>query len=146
MDAASIVLARGLEPDKPHTYTALSEDGNVPRTTLWYRAHGRPSKEEKAASQQYLTPHEEKALVQYLLRMSNNGFPILVKHLPSLAFVIARQRSYVVHPSASDATMKPPGKNWPQAFYKRHLEVQTKRVKALDWRRHDKNIYEKITH
>ncbi|OCK89446.1 DDE-domain-containing protein [Cenococcum geophilum 1.58] len=38
------------------------------------------------------------------------------------------------------------GKNWPQAFYKRHPELKSKRVKALDWNRHDKNIYDKVTH
>lgn len=48
----------------------------VPRTTLWNRAHGRSSKEDKAKSQQYLTLSEEKALVEYLLRMSRNGFPV----------------------------------------------------------------------
>jgi hypothetical protein len=65
-DAASIVLSQGLNPNRPQTYAALAEDSDVPRTTLWYRAHGRPSKvEDKAKSQQYyLTPSEEKALVE----------------------------------------------------------------------------------
>jgi hypothetical protein len=112
----------------------------------WYRAHGRPSKEEKAKRQQYLTPSEEKALVEYLLRMSNNGFPVPVKCLPSLALIIARQPSSVFQAPASDETIKPPGKKWPQAFYKRYPELQPKRVKALDWNRHDNNIHDKITH
>jgi hypothetical protein len=145
-DAASRVLSRGLHPDKLQTYAALSEDGDVPRTTLWYRAHGRPSKEEKAASQQYLTPPEEKALVKQLIRSDKNGFPVMVKYLPSLAFVIACQRTSVFQIPASDVTIKPPGKNWAQAFYKRHPEVHPRRLKALAWRRHDKSIFEKMTH
>src|SRR5438876_1046977 len=113
MDRASVVLSQGLDPSKPQTYAALSEEGDCPRTTLWYRAHGRPSKEEKAKRQQYLTPSEEKALVGYLLRMSRNGFPVPVKHLRPLAFTIVRQRSSVFQvPSADDdEAMKPPGKN-----------------------------------
>lgn len=63
---ASVVLSEGLDPTRPKTYAALLEDGKVARTTLWYLAHGRPSREEKAKSQQYLTPSEEKALVKYL--------------------------------------------------------------------------------
>jgi hypothetical protein len=97
------------------------------------------SKEEKAQRQQYLTPLEEKALVKYLLRMSSNGYPVPIKYLCSLAFLIARQRS-----SSSDV-IKPPGRNWPQAFHKRHPQLKSKKVKALDWNRHDSNIYDKVT-
>ena len=77
--------------------------------------------------------------------MSNNGYPVPVKYLRSLAFIIARQRS-VLHASTTDEAIDPPGKNWPQAFQKRHAEIKPKKVKALDWRRHDINIYDKITH
>ena len=124
----SSFVARSGSGAGPQTYATLSEEGNCPRTTLWYRAHGRPSKEEKAKRQQYLTPSEERALVGYLLRMSRNGFPVPVKHLHPLAFTIVRQRSSVfLVPSADeDGAMKPPGKNWPQAFYKRHPELNPK--------------------
>jgi hypothetical protein len=37
-----------------------------------------------------------------------------------------------------------PGKNWPQGFYKRHPELKARRVMALDWARHDHNIYDKL--
>ncbi|KAH9203776.1 hypothetical protein DL95DRAFT_255666, partial [Leptodontidium sp. 2 PMI_412] len=36
------------------------------------------------------------------------------------------------------------GKNWPQAFYKRHPELKAMRFKALDWERHDVHIYDKV--
>jgi len=85
MDPASTVLAEGLDPSKPRTYAALSESSNVPTSTLWHRAHGRPSRQEKAEYRQYLTPAEEKALVEYVLRMAKNGFPIPIKFLRSLA-------------------------------------------------------------
>lgn len=45
-----------------------------------------------------------------------------------------------------DRPHKPPSKNWVRAFKKRHPETQARRVKALDWNRHEKNIYWKITH
>lgn len=60
------------------------------KSTLWRRARGRPSLQDKASKQQYLSPCEEKALVEYLLRMADRGYPLQVKCLPSLAFVIAR--------------------------------------------------------
>lgn len=148
MNRASVVLSQGLHSTKPKSYAALSEERDCPRTTLWFRAHGRPSKAEKAQRQQYLTPSERKALVEYLLRMPRKGFLVLVKHLRPLALIIVRQRSSVFQaPSADeDEAIELPGKNWPQAFYKSHPELNPKQVKALDWNRHDNNIYEKITH
>jgi hypothetical protein len=116
------------------------------KSTLWRHAHGRPSQRDKAAKQQFLTPHEENALVDYLLRMSERGYPLPVKFLRSLALVIARQRSSAFQlPTTDNNGVLPPGKNWPQAFYKRHPELKTRRVKALDWARHERHIYDKVT-
>jgi hypothetical protein len=51
MDRASQVLAQGVPPGVPNSYRALADHGNVPRSTLYYRARGRRSVEEKAQSQ-----------------------------------------------------------------------------------------------
>ncbi|KAJ5751478.1 uncharacterized protein N7511_008443 [Penicillium nucicola] len=75
------------------TWSTKSEVSHVPASTLWHRANGRPSKEEKAANQQYLTTSEEDALVHDILRMSKNGYPPAVKFLPMLAGVLRRRRS-----------------------------------------------------
>lgn len=48
MDRASQVLAQGVPPGVPRSYRALVDHGNVPRSTLHYRARGRRSMEEKA--------------------------------------------------------------------------------------------------
>ncbi|KAK9427097.1 hypothetical protein V1505DRAFT_359134 [Lipomyces doorenjongii] len=95
MDRASVAKSEGLDPTGPRTYTALSKSHKIPRTTLWNLAHGRPSIKEKAKRLQYLTPSEEKALVKYLLRTSNNGFPVPIQYLRSLAFASVSQRSSV---------------------------------------------------
>jgi hypothetical protein len=137
MDPASIALSEGLEPNEPMTYTALSVRHKVPRTTLWNRAHGQPSIEAKAAGRQYLTPTEEIALANYAIRMST-GYPVRVKHITSLAFIIASQRSPTSRPE------KPSGKNWHKAFEKRHQELKSRKVKAVDWKRHDSNIHTKV--
>jgi hypothetical protein len=114
------------------------------KSTLWRRARGKPSRIDKAAKQQYLTPAEENALLDYVLRMSERGYPLPVIFLRSLALVIARQRSSAFQTPADDDNIRPPGKNWPQGFYKCHLELKARRVKALDWARHDHNIYHKV--
>jgi hypothetical protein len=58
--------------------------------------------------------------------------------------VIVRQRPSTFQIPAADREVRPPGKNWPQGFYKRHPELKSKRMRALDLRRHDHNIYDKI--
>jgi len=137
-DRASQALAEGVPPGLPRTFDAMSKRSNVPLSTLHHRAHGRPSIEEKARNQQYLTPCEEKAVVEFMLQMDDLGQPVRIKYLPQLAFSITRRRPMADRPS------KPPGRNWPQAFQKRHPELTARRFRALDWNRHDINIYDKI--
>jgi hypothetical protein len=96
--------------------------------------------EQKAESQQYLTPSEENAVVQFLLQMSDLGQPVRIKFIPQIAFSVTRHRP------TTDRPHKAPGKNWVKALENRHPELKARRVKALDWNRHEKNTYEKITH
>ncbi|GAB7336822.1 hypothetical protein MBLNU13_g11328t1 [Cladosporium sp. NU13] len=114
---------------------------NSPTSTERNREHGKQWRREKAAKEQYLTPNEENGLVAYILRMSQNGYPLAVKVLRSLALVIRRQRE-----RAPDAQgLSEPGKNWPQGFYKRNPQLKSRRMRAMAWDRHDQNIYPKVT-
>jgi hypothetical protein len=67
--------------------------------------------------------------------MAEFGQPVRIKHIPSLAFIVARQRS-------TNKPAKPLGKNWARAFEKRHLELKARKGTALDWNRY--NIYDKV--
>jgi hypothetical protein len=137
MDRASQALAEGVPHGILNTYRGLADHHNVARSTLHDRAHGQRSKEEKAQSQQYLTPCEEKAIVNFVLHMAKFGQRIRIKYIPSLAFSVARQRS-------TNKPPKPPGKNWARAFEKRHPELKAIRMRAPDWDRY--NIYDKAVH
>jgi hypothetical protein len=91
----------------------------------------------KAQDQQYLTPCEEKAIVRFVSQMADFGQDVRIKHLPSLAFTIARQRSTKVPLNA-------PNKDWPRGFQERNPDVIALKKHALDWKRY--NIYEKTEH
>ena len=134
------LLGQGVPFGVPESYCALADHGGVPHSTLHHRARGRRSLEQKAESQQYLTPWEESALVKFLLQMSDFGQPVRIKFIPSLAFSVTYQRPL------TDRPLKPPGRNWAKALEKRHSVLQARRVRALDWNRHEKNTYKKITH
>jgi DDE superfamily endonuclease len=133
MDRASRILAQGL----PGSFAARADDGKVAKSTLHARAQGRRSREEKDQGQQYLSPSEEKAIVKFLLQMADLGRPVRIKYIPSLAFSIASKRS-------TNRPSKPPGRNWPQSFERRHPELKARKVKALDWDRHPNSIYDKM--
>ena len=125
---------------------ALDEEDweGLSRSAKWYRHHGRLSKKQIAMKQQYLTPHEEKAFVEYALHMDRIGNPLAVSSMRYIAMTIARQRSTTFQIPGADDHVRLPGKNWPQALLKRHPELKTRRTKAIDWNRHDVNIYEKL--
>jgi hypothetical protein len=120
MDKASQVLAQGVPPGVPLSYRALADHGKVSCSTLHHRALGRRSIEEKAQSQQYLTPSEVKAVLDFLLQMSHLGQPVGKKHIPSIAFSATRQWP------ASDRPPKTPGKNWANALENRYQNSKRK--------------------
>jgi hypothetical protein len=138
MDRASLALAQGLAEGVPKSLRAIADHRNVPLSTLYARARGRESIETKAQRQQYLRPFEERALVDFILEMSELGTPIRNKFIPSIALSITRHRP------ETDRPAREPNKNWTKAFERRHPELQTRRAKALNWKRHDKNIYPKV--
>jgi hypothetical protein len=72
--------------------------------------------------------------------MSHLRQPIQIKFIPSIAFSVTRQRP------TSDRPLKPSGKNWAKALENHDSVLKARRVKALDWNRHEKNIYRKVTH
>ena len=135
MDKASQALALDLPPGVTDTYSAWAECGKVALSTL-HRAPGRQSREEKAKSQQYLTPCKENAVVQFLLQMKELGQPVRMKYVASIAFSAIRQR-----PQA-DRALKPPGVNWAEALERRRPELVARKNRPLDWNRY--NIYDKV--
>lgn len=117
----------------------------LPYTTKWHRDNGRGTRRDKAIKQQLLTPREEQAIVDFVLRADRNGFPARVKDLHHYATVFLRARAPRRERGASSKVhSQVPAKDWPQAFCKRHPELKAARLRALDWRRHEKNIYNKV--
>lgn len=71
--------------------------------------------------------------------MSMLGYSVRIKYIPELALCATRSRPVSHWPA------KPPSKNWASALQKRHPELQARKVGALNWNRHNKNIDEKIS-
>lgn len=139
---STIVIATRVRSTRGRTYATEGQLNDLPLSTYWHRVHGRPSRHDTTVKRQYLTPFEENALVDYVLRLAARDYPVPVKFLRYLAQWIVRQRSSTFQVSTPDDGVPPPGKNWPQGFYKRHSHLKPRTLRPLDWARH--NIYEKV--
>jgi hypothetical protein len=137
MDRTSHENVEGLHTELQGLQPLAVIERKLPRTTAWYHKKGRATLKTKAERQQYLIPPEEKVLVSHILRMAALGTPIRVKYIPALAFSLARRR-------CTTKATKPPNKNWPQAFRRRHPQLRSRKTSAMDWKRHDNNIADKI--
>ena len=73
-DPATLALYRLNDSSDCITRSAKSGYTNIPASTLWHRANGRQSKEEKAENQRYLTDPEEKPLKDFVLRFAKMAF------------------------------------------------------------------------
>ncbi|KAJ6192137.1 hypothetical protein J3E72DRAFT_204676, partial [Bipolaris maydis] len=79
IDSAIQVMALELLANVRKVISARARYGNVSRTTVRYWYRGRPLKKAKAESQRYLSPAEEKSLVDFLLRISASKSSIRIK-------------------------------------------------------------------
>jgi hypothetical protein len=132
MKPTEAVLARTRSPPNPKTYAERSKLTEVPISTLWHHEHGRLSQKDTAAKRQYLTPSEEKTLIDCILGAAESDHPILVKSVEQLAWTIVRRRSSTFEILADEDSIRPPRKNWVQKFYKRHPELKSRTLKPLD--------------
>ncbi|KAK5739857.1 hypothetical protein LTS12_025128 [Elasticomyces elasticus] len=85
--------------------------------------------------QQYLTPAEEKAMVDFVFQMSDLGISVRIKYIPSIALTVTRGRP------EPDRRLKPLRKNWARSLEKWHARLRAEKVKEIDWDRHNKNIF-----
>jgi hypothetical protein len=83
----------------------------------------------------YLIFESNSYLQTYVLRMAERGYPAPVKLLRYLAWAIARRRSSTFQILTIDDGMRPPGKNWTQGFYKRHVQLRPRKLRPIKWAR-----------
>ena len=75
VDPATLALAKLIDSTHCMTWSAKSESSSVPVSALWHRANVRPSKEEKAANQRYLTTRKKTLLRMTFYENANRSLP-----------------------------------------------------------------------
>jgi hypothetical protein len=95
----------------------------VTREKLKNRARGIGPKQHAHVAQQCLHPAEEKALEEFILGLSDRGFPITTQQLTNYANYIVRQ---------CNPNFKGVGLHWTSRFLSRHPRVQFHWRRGLD--------------
>jgi len=96
----------------------------IPRSTLMYRINDRKAASVRNQHFQRLSPEEEAAICNWILRLQAWGWPPRVEQVRSIAKELLVKKS----------DNKSVGINWPQKFLKRHSQIKTAYVSSLDTR------------
>ncbi|EER30060.1 mariner-Tc1 transposon family protein [Coccidioides posadasii C735 delta SOWgp] len=101
---------------------------NVPYTTLYHRANGRPARISLRANSTKLTETEEDQLVQWILDLAKQGIPPRPASVENMANHLLAIR---------DPTSPPPrvGQNWVSNLIKRRTELKCCYSRPYNWDR-----------
>jgi hypothetical protein len=122
---------------EPTNDTAVEDlpDRRIPRSTEWHRKKGRPTRQQKAEKQRYITAEENAVLCTEVAILLGSGLAALSERVRSRAFEIKRQRLEALGQSQAMQMVRPPSKNWPDGFLERHKrELQIEKLRGIGWR------------
>ena len=97
---------------------------NVPATTIRRRMKGHSAKVDSYNARSNLTKIEEEVIVQYILDQDSRGFSPRIAEVGDMANLLLRKRG-----------ARHVGKNWPDRFVARRLELKTRFNRVYDYQR-----------
>jgi hypothetical protein len=108
-----IILAlQALKNDPRLSVRKAAKIYKVSPTTLAQRRKGKPSRVETIVKSRKLSNLEEKTIVQRVLKLDSQGFPVWISGVEDMANQLLRER---------DASLV--GRNWASNFIRRQLEL-----------------------
>jgi DNA-binding Lrp family transcriptional regulator len=117
-----IILAlQALENDPRLSVRKAAKLYNVSRTTLTRRQNGKHSRAEIIVKSRKLSNLEERTIIQRVLKLESQGFPVRIGGVEDMANLLRRER---------DAS--PVGKNWAENFIRRQPELRTQKTRSYD--------------
>ena len=127
-------IEKAIKAYRDNKFTSIGEAAiafDLPKSTLGHRLQGRENRQKAHEDQQLFTPAAEKAIVQWILKLDDYGFPPRIDRLWSLVHVLANDKGQ----GGQDQI----GKNWMTRFLNRHPVLTTKFAQRLDRQRHYAN-------
>jgi hypothetical protein len=116
-----ILALQALRNDPKLSVRKASTIYNTPRTTLRRRQAGKPSQAETTVKTRKLSNLEEETIVQRVLKLDSQGFPVRISGVEDMANQLRRDR---------DAS--PVGKKWTTNFIRRQPALRTRQTRSYD--------------
>jgi Tc5 transposase DNA-binding domain len=126
---------------------ATAKAHNVPVRTLQERVNGSKSRAEANKKKQILSAAEEKALVKWILEVSEHGYPPRKSQLREMAEDIRQQRVSKINDASIILVEYPPiGREWTDCFIQRHPCLTTAFARRIDASRVKETTADAILH
>jgi hypothetical protein len=116
---------KAFQPSQIANIYATSQLYNVPYTTFNHRLRGRVTRQDTQINNRRLTTAEEKALVQRIISLDNNGFSPTLKFVRGMANLLLQQRE----PGCKV------GKNWLTRWLRGYDELMAKYLRKYNYQR-----------
>jgi DNA-binding Lrp family transcriptional regulator len=120
-ESRTILALQALKNDPKLSVRMAAQIYKVSRTTLTRRYNGNPSQAETTVKSRKLSNLEEKTIIQRVLKLESQGFPVRISGVEDMANLLRRER---------DAS--PVGKNWAENFVRRQPELKTQKTRSYD--------------
>ena len=124
LQARKIKALEAWNKDPTLKITKLALEYDIPVSSIYARTRGRKTHIEAAKNQKLFDDEEEKALVEWCIKLINWGHPPRVETLRTLT-------SGLLQIKTGDSN-KRVGKHWTERFIERHKQLETTYSQALD--------------
>ena len=112
-----------------HTLAAVAFE--LPKSSLYHRMKRRQNRRKAHEGDQILSPAAEKAVVKWILKLDDHGFPPRLDRLWQMVEKLARYEAEGRHNKVWDHI----GKNWITQFLNRHTSLASKLAVRMDRQR-----------
>jgi DDE superfamily endonuclease/helix-turn-helix, Psq domain len=116
-----ILALQALQNDPKLSIRKAAQIYKVSYVTLSRRRKGKHSRAEITVKSRKLSNLEERTIIQRVLKLESQGFPVRISGVEDMANLLRRER---------DAS--PVGKNWAENFIRRQPELQTQKTRSYD--------------
>ena len=131
-------IQRALKALEPGKYTSLGEAAiafNVPKSTLGHRRMGRQTRRKAHEKEQLLSAAAEEAIVKWILKLDDWGFPPRLDRLWEKVNVLAKVEDSGRYDQATGTPPPHIGRNWITQFLDRHPELAARYAWRIDRQR-----------
>jgi hypothetical protein len=134
---------KAIQALKDGTFTSIAEAAvafELPKSTLGHRLKGRQNRQKAHEGDQILSPAAERAVVKWILKLSDHGFPARLDRLWEMIEVVAVKERELLRAryeaeGRRNIVWDHIGKNWITQFLNRHTDLASKLAVRMDRQR-----------